>query len=82
MKKIDWMQILRIGVKYFQPTIGSAFMLVLAWLVAFNQMSTTVAFEVALLLAIGGYVSNSKIDSIIKYLEIRIKEKKGGNDAE
>lgn len=75
-----WIAILRVIVKYFQPTIGSAFMLVLAWLVAFGKMSTTVAFEVALLLAIGGYVSNNKIDSIIKYLEHRYR--KEDKDAE
>jgi len=76
------MQVLKIGVKYFQPTVGSAFMLVLAWLVAFEQMSTTVAFEVALLLAIGGYVSNSKIDAITKYLEVKIKQGKDGSNDE
>lgn len=82
MKNIKWIQIFTVIAKYFQNTIGSAFMLVLAWMVTFNKMSSSVAFEVAILLGIGGYVASSKIESIKSYFESKLKEKKGGYDAE
>ena len=83
MKKVNWMQVLKIGVKYFQAGIGSVAMLVLGWKVAHLEVSPYIAIVVVAILSIGGYLNANKVqetlNAFIRYFESR--NKKGGNDA-
>lgn len=77
--RINWKGIARIVAKYFKPTIGSLFLLLLAWRVAIQGMSYEIAIQATTLLAFGGFISATLDSSLISTL---IKSKQPENKAD